>query len=213
MNTKGIYYHIQKDDYCKPQWEVGQNYYIDPNSENYFQKLLLSSFREYRRSMNGNEYGLIGYDHEVFPEDICDIEALKSFKYDLVTSLSQYLKWIEETLFEKVRLEIDPRLPSRKSCIWLCTYDRIEDWLERLIDKKSIYKQPGYRILELAVDGCCHEADATFLNADTFTIEDFETAAKRYWNGERQFSNEVEILFYGNLSVIKEFRSFEEIVL
>ncbi len=210
---KEIYYHIQKNVAEKPQWFPGDEYFIDPQKSNYFQKGILSGLGDHRTNSKGESMGLIKHMGELLEGDF--IQSNKSELYhscnDLTIILRQYIKWIQEEVFEKVRLKYYSKLPSRKSCLWLCTFEQLTNWIDIISNTKSRFKQPEIKILSLSVDGTFHEADAMFIDTDTHKIENFEHAATSYWNGEHKSNKEIEILFYGKVKVLNEFKSIDEI--
>lgn len=210
MKPKQIYYHIQKIENVNPEWFPGDEYFIDPDELNYFHKGLLSGLGVTKNNDKEESIRLIKHVGELLKGNV-DNYKLYCTCEDLKTSLQQYIKWIQEDIFEKVRLLNYPNLPSRKSCIWLCTFDQIENWIDIIGNTKARYQQPKIKILSLLVEGICHEADGLFIDADTYKIEDFETAANNYWSGKNKSDQEIEILFQGKVTILNEFKSINEI--
>ncbi len=210
MNKDKIYYHIQKKVDNKPEWFAGEEYFINPDEINYFQKGLISGLEYKTKNKEGETIGQIKYVSDLLKKSSSNQDLSKSCN-DLVTSLTQYLKWIQEDIFEKIRSKNYPNLPSRKSCLWICTYEQLKNWLDIMINFNSRYQQPKTKILSLSIAGVCHQADATYLDADTHKIEDFEFAANNYWSGVYKSNKEIEILFHGKVKVIKEYNNIDEI--
>ena len=119
----------------------------------------------------------------------------------------QHLKWIREEIFEKNRIEINPNLPSRKKCLWLCSKDGLESWWNTFENssKKRIIQ------LDLKDKGKIHIGDAEFLHLDTFSIAKWEKFSIDYWNGIKTENPDLEILYEGKFEVIAEFEQLDEI--
>lgn len=66
-----------------------------------------------------------GYKEKYFKtQDFCS--KYYDLTYQLLESQLQYLKWIREEIFEKNRLQINPKLPSRKKCVWFSCENNLE---------------------------------------------------------------------------------------
>jgi len=124
---------------------------------------------------------------------------------ETTSCLSQYLKWINEEIFENVRSKEFPHLPSRKSCLWLCDFDSLHKWLE-IISERSLIK-----ILKVKAFGKFHNADGGWISADTHSIDEFHNRARNYWSGKTCVSPEPEMLFEGEITVLNEYKAIEEI--
>jgi len=103
---------------------------------------------------------------------------------------------LRELLFEMVRQEVAPQLPSRSNCLFL---------IERAADLAKCAKRYGFReeqrtILEIeTLDGSqIFRAPAALLDT-TVIAEDILSAARQYWKGvsPETPSDEVEILMTG----------------
>ena len=57
--------------------------------------------------------------------------------------------FIREQIFEEVRSSYFPHLPSRKTCIWVCTKDAVEYWLKTL----NLHNQKSQKIFKLQLTG------------------------------------------------------------
>lgn len=213
MRTRKTYYHIQKLVDEKPEWFSGDEYFIDPNKFNYFQKGILLGLGDYRENSKGEPIGLIKHMGELLNGDFNHSNNIDLFHpcNDLTKSLRQYIKWIQEEIFEKVRLANYSKLSSRKSCLWLCSFDQLKNWIDIIGNTKSRFPQPDIKILSLSVDGTFHEADALLIDTDTHKIEEFESAANSYWDGIKESDNEIEVLFHGEVKVLNEFKTINEI--
>ncbi len=123
------------------------------------------------------------------------------------STLSQYLKWVREEIFENYRKEKFPHLPSRKTCLWLCEQKDLEKWLEIL------YPNNRKKIIEvsLAKNAKIHSANASLIISETLNISDYSKLANKYWQGKMHINCEVETLFEGRFKVINEFNNLSEI--
>ena len=210
MKHKTIYYHIHKIKEGKSEWVPGDEYFINPNESNNFQKNLISGLGNIRMNTFNEPIGLIKHVSELLKGNVNN-DKLNCACDDLTRSFKQYIKWIQEEIFEKVRLSNYPNLPSRKSCLWICTYDHLIIWMDIIVNNLPRFYRPNVKILSLFVEGKCHEADGLFIDADTYKIKDFESAAHNYWCGKHKAGNEIEVLFQGKVTVLEEFRSINEI--
>jgi hypothetical protein len=119
--------------------------------------------------------------------------------------LGQYLKWINEEILENIRCHEFPHLPSRKRCLWLSDYDSLQVWVG-MLSKSHIIK-----ILKVEARGTFHCADGGWISADMYSIDEFNNRARNYWVGEACESPEPEILFQGEITVLNEYKTFDEI--
>lgn len=216
------YFHIQRINGNRKEWnkgdfaETGNNEFfkgilegIERNSKNKTnEKRLIEKSRELLSNewINSLDYESKDFENLFYKtQDFCiDFEglAIKLFESHL-----QYLKWIREEIFENSRLNINPSLPSRKKCLWLCDKKGLENWwntFENSKNKKIIE-------LELDGDGKIHIADAEFLNLENYSISEFKIASKKYWKGERNTELDIEILYEGKFKVVNEYKNIENI--
>lgn len=116
--------------------------------------------------------------------------------------ISDYQLYIRERIFEDVRLESFPELPSRKTCFWLIPVDhfqeRIAYWSKALASDKRIYK--------VSCTGFIHVADEAFLASRFGYLPSYRDDAYKYWSGESKSDSFVhqEVLFKGKLDVLQE---------
>jgi len=212
------YYHIHKMSNSSLPWEnIGEylisrerynnyyNYILDQLTTNKgYRNRLLNHIDKVSRDCNNDDFQL----SNDFKDKFIIVNAKR---IDLIgainitrESLFNYLRWIQEEIFEKTRAEKFQNLPSRKYCLWLCRYDELNKWL-------TIFKSVD-KIIELEIDGIIHEADAGFVLPETYNITEFEQNAIDYWSGVKKDQSELEILFEGKIKVIKIYNTFEEII-
>lgn len=107
--------------------------------------------------------------------------------------------YIREIIFEEIRRNEFPDLPSRVNCVWLCDASGISYWWPRMHSGKKV-------ILEAHVVGTLHRANPDFLVSDSISHDELRALARKYWGGEnvRNQSNE-ELLFYGEVRVLHQY--------
>lgn len=117
--------------------------------------------------------------------------------------LSDYQLYARERIFEDVRAEMFPDLPSRKVCIWLIPpehlYKRINFWSKELTKT--------YKIYQLSCTGNIHIADEAFLASRFGYLPTYRNDAIQYWSGKFQSKSIIhqEILFTGTIFVAKKY--------
>ena len=154
------YYHIQKLNKIDKEWKLNQIIETDLNSDNPFIEDILFGLNNNFNRKIGNQ-DILSLANKRLSEENCDqkfadfnnynkkkhfqfLEHCREFE-DLTNKLSkvnlQYLKWIREEIFEKIRLEINPNLPSRKKGIWLTNKENLKNWWNILeSNKRRIYE-------------------------------------------------------------------------
>jgi len=216
------YFHIQRINGIRKEWKKGD--FVETNDNNFFrgilegieriskprpnEKRIIQNSREIlsNKWMDSIDYQSKDYEELFYKtQDFCiDYEGLAN---KLFESHLQYLKWIREEIFENSRLNINPNLPSRKRCLWLCDKNGLENWWNTFTSSKN------KKIIEVELDnsGKFHIADAEFLNLDTYSISEFKDASEKYWKGEMNSKLDIEILYEGKFKVINEYKNFENI--
>jgi hypothetical protein len=218
------YYHIQVPGFERDTWKKGDLISTSQKEYNAFYLGLIRDMED-KEFVNGNKIGLIEYSNSIFEKDSNrnvkskqeDYQNLfyefqsNSFEYEAIAnklhwSLFQYLKWIREEVFENVRVKIDSDLPSRKRCIWVSTKENVRKWWD-LFNNKS-----GKRILELNLKGDnVFVGDGTLIKTDTFSLQEYESIAEKYWSGRVERNNEIEISYEGDFEVLNEFNDINEL--
>jgi len=217
------YYHIQKINGIRKEWNKGD---IKETSDNDFFKGILKSIDRGSRPLY-SEKQLIQYARETLSNQLTESIDFNSKDYkklantttnillkyktlakNLYLSHLQYLNWIREEIFEHNRMLINPELPSRKKCLWLCDKNGVENWWNTFQDSKN------KKIIELELDkkGRLHIADAEFLNLDTYSISEFNQSSIKYWKGEMNTKLDLEILYEGKFKVINEYNHLDDII-
>lgn len=102
-----------------------------------------------------------------------------------------------ELMFEEVRKELNPNLPSRLKCLYVCkTKKEIKDWIDifRRTNKKE------FQIVKLKLTGSIFIGDASFILRQNISLNRKKEQAKMYWNGEKKDKIN-EYLFVGTAVV------------
>jgi len=107
-----------------------------------------------------------------------------------------------EIIFEYIRQKNFPNLPSRYECFFLTKQPNV--WKSTLIvpPYTSSYILYTFNIIEVTKK---FEADGNlFTSAKSATFEQVEEIANQYWKGENSSNYQHEVLFCGELKVIKK---------
>lgn len=219
------YFHIQWSGLDREAWQKGDQITTQKSKYNPFYSGLIRDL-EHIEFDEDKKVGLIEYSNSIFGKDVNrnikskkkDFENLyyefwnNSFQYESLAnklhwSLFQYLKWIREEIFEKLRFQIDGDLPSRKHCIWISQETDLQKWWNMFKDK------PDKKILQIKLlnNNKIHRGDGTLIRADTYNIKEYEIIAKSYWSGEIINQDEIEFSYEGAFEVINEFRDIIEV--
>lgn len=125
-------------------------------------------------------------------------DAVK-FLTDNLAKLKYYAECQKEYIFEEIRATEFPKLPSRKNCMFLLTYDSdVKDFVRSYkFDKRIIIE------IEIENDAILHFADISLLNCNSKTFKEKQEIARQYWKGTSRKDNDTEILFRGNFKIIR----------
>lgn len=115
--------------------------------------------------------------------------------YDSLKKISKECAlYIREQVFEDVRRESYPQLPSRQSCLWVCEAETLAHW-------KEIAPQLRRSVLTLELEGELFCGDDYWLEIDTFSAIEYAKRAHHYWAGEMSEQPCREYLFRGTAVV------------
>lgn len=219
--TKKRYFHIQNLNGTNTIWNKGDIINItDENCNSFYNDLVTSTGAQ----LNGNKIDLFKYAKEqiksteaelLFNRDstvLLDQYIKKSSVYRQLTeqmeeNLQQYLKWIREEIFENYRQENFPRLPSRKSCLWLSELQDLEKWWTKLYPKK----QKKIIEVDLLNNSKTHTGNGSLIILETLNVTEYAKLAEEYWHGKMIEDCEVETLFEGQFKVINEYTHINQI--
>jgi len=217
------YYHIQELNFDKTEWKKGDEFVFDESKQNYFTQLLIKDLGDFKtvRENKIRKIGLIKYinnylldyiDKEYSEEQVYyKNQFLEKIIFELKDSLSQYIKWIQEDIFEQIRISHFSSLPSRRHCIWVCKRNQLTKWWSIFCSRDNKFRTTKKKILKLELKGKFHTADGLMIDSDTYKIEDFKTRALKYWEGIIESENEIEILFMGKVKVLEEYPEIDDL--
>jgi hypothetical protein len=207
-----IYFHVQRLNHRNDEWFTGQTFIIGKDFNNFYKSIheeLGSSesclFKKIEKVLglkpdnNKNDF------KELFFDRLEDINILKCTLREVQDSFKQYIKWIQEEIFETVRLKEFSDLPSRKNCLWICKKEDLPRWV-------NMFNTSSRKILKVKANGLIHRADGHLIDANALPLKDFEKKAFDYWSGKLLFNDEIEYLFEGSVSVLEEYNSIDCII-
>lgn len=178
-----------------PPLRVGDVFRAGDDYNPYFRYFYDQHLRATVRLPSGKDavIGRVKYYEDVAAGRVTDhalaIGALQTIKH--------FVKLAGELIWEDVRSNEFPHLPSRQRCIWLIQdLENLGHWVSRL--ECSF---PGTQILKVKVDGNLHVGDETLLLGDSHPLVETYECARRYWRGEMSQSAKPEILFEGEVKV------------
>lgn len=120
-------------------------------------------------------------------------------------SLLYSRKVARELLYERVRIKLNPSLPSRLKCTWLCEREDVSTWISDFSGVKNSW------IFKVKATGNIFQADGSHIKIDTLRLSDFECDAENYWRGEPSKGKILpEILFEGKIEIIKKYSNLDE---
>ena len=200
---KAEYFHIHRVNDSSSIWEVGSRI-------NWVQKKL-NLFNEHYNK-NGLFYN-DGEDNLPFRQAMekffnatpeyqnAHIGNMLAMSQEVGKSLSMFVR---EQIFEEVRSNYFPHLPSRKNCIWVCSKEAVPFWWDTLGAENQ-------KILKLSLTGSLFISDQKHLLADTVRHDDLRALAFEYWTGSDGLNVEdQEVLFEGIIDVVDSFESKEQ---
>ena len=203
-NRMGSYFHINNQPDCS--WKQGDEFYFGHEYNNLWRSFLEKGANI---KLNGEKYSadkivktaLNAYlTHEPVPEQ------MKGYHFNPVGTLKEAtdclgesMRIIRELIFESVRKEFYPQLPSRHNCIWLTPDNEqsLQFW------KKLVYGKDKL-IFRVEADGAIHRTPNKWLVTGTIPLNEINSMAHNYWKGIDAGGFDDEILFIGKLKIIEE---------
>lgn len=129
-----------------------------------------------------------------------------------VSLFSDYVQFARETIFEEIRKEYFPHLPSRQKCIWLVP---IDDHLhESLAFWQSKINTPGAKIMKVKCSGKLHTTDQQYLNLHIGDLNYVREQSFRYWAScnDNIAPQNKECLFEGFLTPVSICENISDII-
>jgi len=210
-------YHIQRLIHPNKEWFKGEVYTIGLEYNNFY-KGIINNLGYLNQNINENNLLVKKIDnylesyklpelkdnHTSYFECTNKLRDLKCLVKDAQISLRQYIKYIQENIFEEVRFKHFKNFPSRQKCLYVTTYHDINNWIE-------IFKNYQYKILKIKITGKLHKTSGIFIDTDTHPLVNFYERARKYWLGEIKNNDEIEYLFCGKLYIVEEYLSIDEL--
>ena len=198
-----VYYHVHRINEHSNKWSVGTTYDATRKELNLFNSFYDNHSLQTQIVTGQPQYllqSISSYNNLSQPQRVNIIDR---YLGEFIEALKEHCKFIREVIFEEVRQNYFPQLPSRRTCIWLCEQDAVSYWWNQLGNNTK-------KILKLQVTGTIHEADQRHLNQDTYSHDIFRRNAFNYWTGTDNLNNiEKEILFEGLIDIIEEYADLE----
>lgn len=186
-----LLFHISR----KNDWEIGNEIVTGGDSNEFWRRC-----REYSPQIELNDGVVVSFWDIMKMFRTSRIEASQEvvdFLYEQLSKIStKYAFYVREQVFETVRKECFPLLPSRKKCLWLTDKENLGFWA-------TIDDNTQRSLLELEVYGEVFCADEHWLAANTFSSHEYEDRAKHYWKGEMSEKPRLEYLLYGQAKIKK----------
>ena len=196
MNVKNEkYYHIHRKNEFTHLWIVGNKINFVSRKENAFNKY----YNDYypRLKIGDIAYPMTQALDIILKKELYSNSDNSKIIIQNIQSVTKELAiYIRENIFEEIRANYFPTLPSRKSCLWVCREDSLEFWKKTLTGDCQIF--------EVSVTGVAHCADQKYLPAEVLPCEIIREKAFNYWTGA-DGSNpiEEEILVEGVVEIIR----------
>jgi hypothetical protein len=219
---KTDYFHIHKENSYSNDWRVG-NVISTPKTSynNFYEGLnkeyicgLRCSFKEYgmMEYFNSQEYSKLEefnntiHNLELTPYNIEEIKSFNSHLLNLLDksflALGQSRKMLREVIFEKIRKENYPYLPSRLNCFWLTDEKNLQKW-----NQEPSFSNKQKTIFKVKATGKLFEANASLIQMDVTRFSEFHEHASIYWQGLKEtddIESHSELLFEGHLEIVSE---------
>lgn len=184
--TKEIYYHINTGK----KLLIGDTLDIGNTYNNFYHEIYNTEYLNNNKDAN---------------ECLLEMQKNKTLTFKNVTEANLVFKTVNdsamitrELIFEEARKEINPELPSRFKCLYVCqNINEINNWLEifKRTDKTNI------QIVKLELTGNIFCGDASLILRQNISLNKKKEQAKKYWNGIKDKSIN-EYLFIGTARVI-----------
>lgn len=200
------YYHIARTEQAQKYFDANDKITIlgntlNPSTRDVLSFYAMCDFKEWK--------GPQGIINALYNNKDMLIQQIPDWTELMLEILVKSNRRYTELIFESIRIEKYPHLPSRLNCIFLCEKNEVKKWY--LAISGGLKTTPP--IYEFEINGKKHKADQRWLDQDILPHEKYIQAWYKYWNGDLfDESNETthEILFTGELTIRKKFKNLEE---
>lgn len=199
-----IYYHIQRTGTWPGLWQGNSIIYWGQKELNNFNKFYDNhGFVTNLTNGNGYMHGRKALRNFLKQPESFQIQNYREIIKQALTIIKEQCIFTRETIFEEVRANYFPKLPSRKTCIWVCKKEAVNYWWDTLEGNKKIFK--------MQVTGVIHKAEEKHLICDTLSHNEIRANAFSYWTGsEGSNPMEEEILFEGVIKIMDVYNDLNE---
>lgn len=191
-----IFYHIHRLNHFSSLWSPGNHIDITNRQPNAFNAFYAHYHRFY--TVNGQQFlpnqvsSLVLSTGDALTRE--NLWGVFLFNKQVIEDYAIYLR---ERVFEDVRQQYFPNLPSRRTGIWVFSEDAKEYWKTELKGERKIFK--------VCLTGVIHKADQRHLIAEVLPENVLRQRAFYYWTGNDGTNPiEEELLFEGIVKVLDE---------
>lgn len=124
---------------------------------------------------------------------------------EIMSSISKHLMYsstlLKEYVFEEIRVNKNPKLPSRKNCMFL--FDTEIDYQEYCKVLKFDIEKYNLIAIELLLNDTAKflRVDMNLLNCNLHRYDEIVAHAEKYWEGTNEVGLNTEILFEGKFKI------------
>ena len=197
MNVKHErFYHVHRVNELSHLWVVGNKINFTTRQMNVFNKYYESYYPQI--PIDGEYYPISQALDIIYSKKLYAKEENAEFIVRQMQSItSEFAIYLREHIFEEIRSNYFPALPSRKSCMWVCDENALSYW------KKTLGREQ--KVFEVSITGTIHRADQKFLKAEILPSDMIRENAFNYWTGSEGTNPiEEEILAEGIVEIISE---------
>lgn len=202
------FYHIHRPEPYNPytgQWKAGTTITTIKKEPNVWSKFWdIFGWQTDVTNGQGQMYVRAALDCFTQQPDEYQRQNYKEMLAAARNALDEECTFVREVIFEEVRVNYFPALPSRRTCIWLIEKHAVDYWWKTLGgDTKTIF--------EVTATGTLFRADQRHLVHDTMQHDFYRQKAFHYWTGtDGKNPREEEILFEGILQVKAQYKDLRE---
>jgi len=202
INNK-VYYHVNK----LLDWKEGEEFFVGEENTPQYMGLMsreaLYQFGSGQQDVVPTSGALYAYEQYTqsgsmpdFLPPNANLNPDTLFK-SASKGLNDYLMFTRELIYEEVRRDNFPHLPSRSKSFHLIPDNKgaMQFWLPKLAT-------PEHKLFKLEVNGQIHTADINHLVTDSVSPMMMKMAASHYWMGTNQDEVSNLITFRGGVKVI-----------
>jgi hypothetical protein len=195
------FFHIHRIGPWSDRWQVGKTIFRGNKELNLFNQ----TYNEKDRDFEGPD-GIKYPGNRAIPYFLAQSSEFQNQNIKNILIIAQDVikeqgMFIREEIFEEVRRNYFPQLPSRKTCIWLCDKESVEYWWSKLQTPKEKMK-----IFKFNVTGILLKTDQKHLIHESVAHDTLRAKAFEYWTGSDGLNPlEEEFLFEGIIRIIEEY--------